>query len=180
MLRIEYKSAKCFLSGVFATVLVFVVGGFCYLRLGLAEVRGDVPASRMESYLMQMAVHAAVRRNAPGISNPVLPSDANLIAGGKQYAGECAGCHGTPGKQHKFPSGLNPRVPQFPTEGTSYTEAEIFWIAKHGIRRTGMFSNGLWDSDQELWTLAAYIKRMNSLPPQVKEALAKKSQGSGK
>src|SRR5579863_4257761 len=98
MFRINGQSAKYFFFGVSTTFVVLVVGGFCYLRLGLAEVRGDVPASRMENYLMRMAVRAAVRRNAPESSNPVQPSDENLIAGGKQYAGECAGCHGTPGK----------------------------------------------------------------------------------
>ena len=165
---------KHFLLGVLTTLVVLVIGSLAYLRLGLAEVRGDVPASRLEDYLLRTAVHAAVRRNAPQLSNPVQPTDENLIAGGKQYLGECAGCHGRPGKQRRFPSGLNPPVPQLPTEGTEYTEAQIFWVAKHGIRRTGMFSNGLWDSDQELWTLAAYIKRMNNLPQHVKEELEKK------
>jgi hypothetical protein len=55
--------------------------------------------------------------------------------------------------------------------GTEYTEAQVFWIAKHGVRRAGMFANGKWDSDQKLWTIAAFIKRMQSLPPAVKEAL---------
>ena len=165
---------KHFFAGVLTTLAVVVIGGFAYLRMGLAEVRGDVPASRFEDYLMRTAVHAAVRRNAPELSNPVQPTDENLIAAGKQYLGECAGCHGTPGKQPKFPSGLNPPVPQLPTVGTEYTEAQVFWVAKHGIRRTGMFSNGLWDSDEELWRLAAFIKRINHLPPTVQDALAKK------
>jgi hypothetical protein len=37
-----------------------------------------------------------------------------------------------------------------------------------------MFSNGLWDSDQELWRVAAFIMRMNQLPAKVREELAKK------
>jgi thiosulfate dehydrogenase len=168
---------KNFFAGVFTTLLVIAVGGFAYLRMGLAEVRGDVPASAAEDYLMRTAVHAAVRRNALELANPVPPTDENLIAGGKQYLGECAGCHGTPGKQRKLPSGLNPAVPQFPTVGTEYTEAQMLWVAKHGIRRTGMFSNGLWDSDEELWRIAAYIKRMNNLPAHVQEELAKPSHG---
>ena len=55
--------------------------------------------------------------------------------------------------------------------GTEYTEAQVFWVAKHGIRRAGMFANGKWDSDQKLWTIAAFIKRMQVLPPAVKEAM---------
>jgi mono/diheme cytochrome c family protein len=167
-----------FLLGVVTTLAVVLLGGFLFLRLGLAEVRGDVPPSRLETYLLGSAVHAAVRRNAPDMPNPVPPTDENLIEGGKQFLGECAGCHGRPGKQRKYPDGLNPGVPQFAEVGTEYTEAQIFWVAKHGIRRSGMFSNGLWDSDQELWRMAAFIKRIKDLPPQVQEGIEKKP-GSG-
>ncbi len=166
---------KQFALGMLAAIVLLTICGFVYLRFGFAEVRGDVHPSGFESYLMRAAVHAAVRRNAAQISNPVQPTDENLIAGGKQYLGECAGCHGTPGKANKFPGSLNPDAPQFPTEGTEYTEAQVFWVAKHGIRRTGMFANGMWDSDEELWRIAAYIKRMNNLPQHVQDELAKKA-----
>lgn len=170
---------KNFFLGMLTAVVLSFILGFGYLRMGLAEVRGDVPASALEDYLMRAAVHASVRRTAPELSNPIQPTDENLIAGGKQFLGECAGCHGTPGKARKYPSGLNPPVPQLPIVGTEYTEAQIFWVAKHGIRRSGMFSNGLWDSDEELWRLAAFIKRIKDLPPHVKEELAKKNNGGG-
>ena len=104
---------KNFLLGVLTTLLAIAVGIFAYLRLGLAEVRADIPGSRLESYLMSTAVHASVRR-------------------------------------------------------------QVFWVAKHGIRRAGMFANGKWDSDQKLWTIAAFIKRINALPGPVKEALKPK------
>jgi mono/diheme cytochrome c family protein len=168
---------KQFLLGMLTGFILIVVSSLVYLRLGLAEVRGDILSSRLESSVMRMAVHASVRRNAPELTNPIPTTDEGLIEGGKQYRGECAGCHGTPGKQQKFPGGLNPAAPQFPTEGTEYTEAQVFWVAKHGIRRTGMFSNGLWDSDKELWEMAAFIKRMSKLPPTVLEGLMKQQNG---
>jgi cytochrome c553 len=170
---------KNFFFGMLTAVAVLAIAGFGYLRLGFAEVRGDVPASAFENYLMRAAVHASARRNAGNQTNPVPPTDENLITAGKQYLGECAGCHGTPGKTPKYPSGLNPPVPQLPTVGTEYSEAQIFWVAKHGIRRSGMFSNGLWDSDEELWRLAAFIKRIKDLPPHVQEELAKGSKSGG-
>jgi mono/diheme cytochrome c family protein len=170
---------KSFLLGVLATLVVLAAGTFAYLRLGLAEVRADMPGSPLESYLMSTAVHASVRRHAPETPNPVRPSDENLIAGGKIYLNECAGCHGTPGKVADSGDSLYPPIPQFPEVGTEYTESQIFWIAKHGIRRAGMFANGKWDSDQHLWTVAAYIKRMNALPVPVKEALQPKKAAAG-
>jgi len=44
-----------------------------------------------------------------------------------------------------------------------------------------MFANGKWDSDHKLWTIAAFIKRMNALPEPVSEALTtKKAAASAK
>jgi hypothetical protein len=171
------RDMKNFFLGSLVTLAAIVLGGFAYLKLGLAEVRGDVPLSRLEERLMHMAVHASVRRHAPEMTNPIAPTEENLISGGKMY-GECSGCHGTPGKAREDPAALNPAAPQFPSVGTEYSEAQIFWVAKHGIRRTGMFANGVWDDDQKLWTVAAYIKRIKNLPPRVVEELKKVPSGS--
>ena len=167
------KIMKNFLLGVLTTLLVIAIGGLAYLELGFAEVRGDLPPSRWERALMFSAVHASVRRRAPEPANPIPPTDENLIAGGKLYLNECAGCHGTPGKPDDSSDSLYPPIPHLPTAGTEYSEAQIFWIAKHGVRLSGMFANGKWDSDQKLWTMAGYIKRIKSLPPKVQEELSK-------
>jgi mono/diheme cytochrome c family protein len=164
---------KQFLLGVVTTLLLLAIGGLAYLQLGLAEVRADLPPSRWEKSLLSSAVRASVRRRAPELPNPAAPTDENLIAGGKLYVNECAGCHGTPGKPNQSSDTLYPPIPDLPAMGTQYSEAQIFWIAKHGIRLSGMFANGNWDSDQKLWTITAYIARIKSLPPHVQEELAK-------
>ena len=164
---------RSFLFGVLFTVAVLAVGGLVYLRLGFAEVAADIPPGRWEKILMFGSVHASVRRRAPETPNPVAATEENLIAGGKTYLAECSGCHGTPGKADDIHDSLYPPIPQLPKAGTDYTEGQIFWIAKHGIRLSGMFANGKWDDDKKLWTVAAYIKRIKSLPPRVEQELAK-------
>jgi mono/diheme cytochrome c family protein len=163
-----------FLLGVVAGAVLLVVGGVAYLRLGFGEVRADMAPAAWEMRLIKPAVHASVRRQAPEMQNPVAPTEENLIAGGKLFINGCSGCHGRAGSEEDNSGSLFPPIPQFHKEGTSYTEAQIFWVAKHGIRRTGMFANGKWNSDQELWTMAAYIKRTRELPPAVQAALAPK------
>jgi mono/diheme cytochrome c family protein len=163
---------KQFLLGSLCAVLLVLVGGLIYLWLGLADVRGDAAPSRLESSVMRMAVHASVRRQAPNLANPIPANEDNLIAGGKIYLSECSGCHGTPGKTNE-PDSLNPAAPRLAQVGTEYSEAQIFWVAKHGIRRSGMFANGVWDSDQKLWSVAGYIYRMRNLPPRVAQEIDK-------
>src|ERR1700756_1581182 len=113
-------------------------------------------------------MHASIKREAPNALNPVMPTDENLIAGGKLYLSACAGCHGRPRKPFggKGPI-LYPPIRELPVTGTELSEAQVFWVAKHGIRRWGMFANEAWASDEKLWTVAAYVKHMNSLPPAV-------------
>ena len=164
---------KNFFYGVIFAVLLLAIGAFAYLRLGYAEVRADIPPSRWERALMFSAVHASVRRHAPEQANPISPTDENLIAGGRMYLNGCSGCHGAPGKPEESGDSLYPPIPQLPSAGTTYTEAQIFWVAKHGIRFSGMFANGKFEPDQKLWTMAAYIKRIKELPPHVQEELSK-------
>jgi mono/diheme cytochrome c family protein len=169
---------KSFFLGVIVTLAVLLIGVVGYLMLGLAEVRADLPPSQWEARLMYPAVHASVRRQAPEVPNPVPPTDENLIAGAKVYLGGCAGCHGTPGKPFggKGPV-LFPPIPELPVVGTDLSEAQIFWVAKHGIRRSGMFASPDPKDDESLWKAAAYLKRMNSLPPTVQAAVAKLTEG---
>ncbi len=167
---------KMFFVGFLTAIAVLLLGVFGYLRLGLAEMRGDIGPPWWESRLMYAAVHASVRRHAPEQPNPIPPTDENLVAGGKIFLNDCAGCHGTPGKSEDIGDTLYPPVPQLAKAGTEYTEAQIYWVAKHGIRRTGMFANGKFINDKELWTVAAFIKLIKELPPSVRAALEEKKQ----
>lgn len=163
---------KNFVAGVVVTLLVLAVGAFAYLRFGWVEARADLPPSDSEVSMMRSFLHASIQREAPNVQNPVAPTDENLIAGGKLYLRACAGCHGTPGKSFGGHGPiLYPPIPEFPVVGTDLTEAQVFFVIKHGIRYSGMFANEAWAKDSDMWSMAAYVKRMNSLSPAAKQAM---------
>lgn len=68
---------------------------------------------------------------------------------------------------------LNPPAPQLPEVGTEYSEAQVFWVAKHGIRRSGMFCQ---------WSLALGRKVVDSchLHQADKQPVATSAGGVGK
>src|SRR5579864_954212 len=88
---------KSFLLGFVATLVLLPAIVVACLRLGAAEVRADVQAPAWQARLMELAVHASVRRNAPAAPSAAPATEADLIAGGKLYMDGCAGCHGRPG-----------------------------------------------------------------------------------
>ena len=56
-----------FLLGVVTGIVLFLLCAALYLRLGFAEIRGDLGPSAIEDRLMTAAVHASVRRRAPEV-----------------------------------------------------------------------------------------------------------------
>jgi len=163
---------KKFAAGFIVGAIVLVIGALGYLRLGLLEVRSDARVSDMTARLLYSGIHASVLRTAPKSQNPLPRNDETLIAGGKLYLNDCVGCHGEPGKPPSdFGASFYPPAPQFPRAGTKYSETEVFWVAKHGIRRTGMAAQGSSYSDLQLWSLAAFISDLPNLPPSVWEGI---------
>ncbi|MGC1448593.1 MAG: cytochrome c [Candidatus Sulfotelmatobacter sp.] len=165
---------KTFILGFIAAFVVLPIGALAYFRLGLAEVRSDSRPPAWESQLMHSAVRASVRRSASGIQVPP-PGNVEdaIVQGGKLYFNGCAGCHGEPGKAGEDLSHYPP-VPQLAQIGTQYSEPEMYWIIKHGIRNTAMSAYGPFYSDKEMWALADFLGRIDNLPAGVLERIQQK------
>ena len=41
-----------------------------------------------------------------------------------------------------------------------WSSAELFWIAKNGIRMTGMLAFGPTHKDEEIWSVVAFVQRL--------------------
>jgi mono/diheme cytochrome c family protein len=139
MLRANVKNFV--VGSVLAIVLVTATLVF-YLGLGFMSVAADQKPSAIEVGFMTASVRKAVQRRAPSIPSPIRDSVDSLIAGGRLYLNDCVGCHGDPSKApSRFGATFYPPAPQFGSVGTSLSAAQILWVARNGIRMTGM----LWD-----------------------------------
>jgi mono/diheme cytochrome c family protein len=164
---------KTFLKGFAVGTLVLFLLALLFLETGWLDIRADVIPSPRISRFLDIATHASVRRHAPELQSPLPQSSDSeevLIAGGKLYLNDCVGCHGEPTKPSKFGATFYPPVPQLAQTPTRYSEAQIVWIARHGVRRSGMGAEGTSYSDPDYWRLAAFIRRLTQLPPHVLEA----------
>lgn len=156
-------------SGVVLTLAVIVVGGYLLIKSGFIPANADMKPGFFELWIAKNSLDATLKKDAPSGPNPVTLNDQNLMRGVQLFAENCAVCHGS-AKGADAPSpiakGEYPPPPQLATDGVEDDpEGFSFWKIKHGIRLTGMPSFGYTLNDQDIWTLALFLKHMDKLPP---------------
>lgn len=166
-----------FLLGVVATIVVAAVGGYIVLSSGLVPANADAEPGWLETWAANTSLEATLDREAPKGPNPVALTDENLVAGIELYGRHCAICHGTAqGNASASPvaKGLYPQPPQLATDGVEEDpEGFSYWRIKHGIRWSGMPSWASALTDEQIWTLALFLKHMDKLPSAAQQAWQK-------
>jgi len=159
---------KKVLFGAVLILAILLLGALAITRLGLMPVSADGAHSRLEARIMPAVLHAAIVRKASGETNPIPLNEDNLKAGIDTYKAMCARCHSTPGGNPSiYGQSFYPPAPQLPAGMYPYTDAQLFWVIKHGIRNTGMPAWGGMLSDNEIWQLVSLLKNSQDLPPSV-------------
>lgn len=163
-----------FAAGVVTAIAVALVCAYIVLHSGLVPANADAKPGRLEIWAANASLRATLARAAPTGPNPIALTDANLAAGVDLYGQHCAICHGTAkGEASASPvaKGLYPQPPQLATDGVEDDpEGYSFWKISHGIRWTGMPSWKASLTDQQIWTLALFLKHMDKLPPAAERA----------
>lgn len=163
---------KPFLIGILFTLLAILIGGYVVVIQGKLPANADGKPPFLEKWAARTSLHATLEREAPKTPNPQAFNDANLIAGIKLYAVNCAICHAAAdGALSNVAVGLYQHAPPLMKHGVEDDpEGEIFWKIKHGIRLTGMPSYSTTLTDQDIWNITLFLKHMDALTPKAQKA----------
>jgi mono/diheme cytochrome c family protein len=159
-----------FILGVVGTLLLLFLGGLAIAMLGFLPTNADSVPPKMERHIAMSAMDASMERHAPRLTNPVPPTDENLIDGMKIYTMNCAGCHGNlDNKPSAFGTSFYPPVPQLIVHPMDDPEWHIYYAVRTGIRYTGMPAWNKVLSEQDMWKVTAFLSRIEKLPPAVQD-----------
>ena len=163
------KSIVSFLGGIVFTLVVLAGVGYFAVKAGIVPANADSKPAALESWVAKTALNAALERDIKGLTNPIQPSDENLITGVHLYVENCAVCHGATDARPSNPAqGFYIEAPQLAKDGVEEDpEAASLWVVKHGIRFTAMPSFATTLQDEEIWKIAMFLKQMDKLPPTV-------------
>lgn len=158
-----------FLLGILFTLAVEAAVAYAVVSTGTIPVSARSGPLLGERWVARSDQRAAFEREAPKGANPVPLTDASLIAGIQLYGQHCAVCHGTAkGAAAATPvaKGEYPHPPQLASDGVEDDpEGWTFWKIQNGIRWSGMPAWAGHLNDQQIWTIALFLKHMDKLPP---------------
>ena len=102
-----------------------------------------------------------------------------LEAGATAYKSMCQHCHAGLGvERDKWASGMRPRPPHLVEAAADWEQNEIFWIAKQGVKMSGMPAFGPTHDDQTLWGVAAFVKQLPGMDAARYSAMGAAQSGS--
>ena len=155
-------------------LLLAFAAAWLVVYMGAYNVAADVPHTQPVYWLMTKVREGSVAARAAGIDVPGDLTDLKRITSGAgQYAEMCVGCHLAPGmKRTEMSRGLYPRAPEL-RRASDRKPAEQFWIVKHGVKMTGMPAWGITHSDEILWNVVAFLRKLPELTPEQYQALVK-------
>jgi thiosulfate dehydrogenase len=165
---------KSFILGVVLTIIGIIVALYFIITTGTISAGADSGPLPLERWVARASLHATLAKDAPRQANPVPLTDQNLIAGIQLFGQHCAVCHGTAqgdASATGIAKGESPRPPQLATDGVEDDpEGVTYWKIDHGIRWTSMPSWKDTLTDQQMWTLALFLKHMDKLSPAAEQA----------
>ena len=86
----------------------------------------------------------------------------DLTGSDKLYGTDCAMCHGSDG--HTLTDNgrwMYPRASDLTSRAVRrYSDRELFWIVKNGIRLSGTPAFGKVESDEHIWNLVHYVRTL--------------------
>lgn len=164
------SSASCWRT-VLVTVIVaygvLILGGVGFIYSGAYDIGSDAPHWGFTHQVFETARARSIKAHAAGITPPGGSNDeAKVLMGTEHFADHCAVCHGAPGvPMGDLAHGLYPQPPDLAVTSKHHTDAELFWIVKHGIKMTGM--PGWSDhNDDQIWATVVFLRRLPGMTPE--------------
>lgn len=115
--------------------------------------------ARVSDEAKRFFVHRASHQGIP--PRPV-DTKASIESGGEHFGLDCSICHADDGRGQRPPGdSMYPRAADLTSkEVQGYSDQELFWIIRNGIRFTGMPAFGKVETEDHIWDLVNYVRTL--------------------
>jgi len=146
------------------TLIALLVLSLIYIYSGWYNVSANEQENGIMRWVLTTTKDRSIASRSKDITVPDLNDLSMLKEGFEHYNEMCVSCHGAPGLEETEVSvGLNPTAPYLVKVAKEIDPKELFWITKNGIKMTGMPAWGKTHSDEKIWAIVAFVKKLPNM-----------------
>lgn len=161
------KQKLAWLAGAAGAIGIAIAAWVAFVYSGVYNVAASEGHSALTEWTLEAISEHSISRRAGELPAPLPEDETSLLHGLEHYRAMCEVCHGAPGVDRgEIGEGLNPRPPRLQRAAAEWTDAELFWITKHGIKATGMPAFGATHDDESLLRIVALLRRLPEMRPE--------------
>lgn len=158
------------ISSVLLTLVTLAAGaaaaGLVVLYAGFYNISATHQHLRPTYAILKIGLRESIERRAKDIAVPPLTDPRLVERGFSLYRAHCSQCHGAPGvAPAPFALGMTPLPANLAHKAKERTPAELYWVVKNGIKMTGMPAWKFRMSEDDLWSVVAFMRQMPLLSP---------------
>ena len=170
---------KRYLIGAGVTIAILIVGYLIFIYSGMYNISALVPHNKLTLWMMNTVRDNSIVHNADNnIKVPDLNDSSLVKMGFVHYREMCVGCHGGPGiERSEIGQGLYPKAPTLARVANDWTPQQLFWITKNGLKMTGMPAFAPTHSDEMIWAIVAFTKKLPALTKEQYQKLDEETKG---
>jgi mono/diheme cytochrome c family protein len=162
---------------VLVTIIVLAVlgaiGATGFVYSGMYNVAAADQHKAPVFWVLKTTMRRAVERHSHSVVVPPLDDPTQIARGRVLFVTHCSRCHGAPGAAPEpFALGLRPAPANLANTALEWVPAQIYWAITNGLKLTGMPAWEFRLTDDEIWSIVAYVRRMPyEAPRRFREAL---------
>lgn len=146
---------------IIVLVIVAIGAAVAYAYSGWYDVSVGTGHNPVTQWYLDTLRDRSVAERAADIQVPALDDPGMVQAGSLHYDDGCAGCHGKPGRESA--EVFDPRPPEL--HRRTGDPAAAYWIIQNGIKMSAMPIKGRGHSDEEIWSIVAFLQKLPELTP---------------
>lgn len=131
---------------------------------GLVPIAASSGHWAVTSWFLHWTMQNAAATQSMSVEKPAhvdLDDPALILRSAGHFATGCAACHGAPGvAQSPVVKAMVPAPPRLDDKVGEWTDAELFWIVKNGIKFSGMPAWPAQHRDDEVWAQVAFLRAL--------------------
>jgi mono/diheme cytochrome c family protein len=162
------KTVRTVLASVAGVLALLGGGAIVFIYSGIYNVAASEPHTALARWALGTTMENSVQERAEEVGPVPRLTDPGMIRQGfVEYRAMCVVCHGAPGVDRgEIGKGLTPTPPFLHREAAEWSDRELFWIVKHGIKMSGMPAWGATHDDRSLWAVVAFLRTLPMLSPE--------------